>query len=171
MFESRRRARTEVKKNLKRSAILALAATVLFSVGVASAPYLCYFAIVLFILALGLLFAGGGTWSVGAVGEEKVAGTLAMLGDPFHVVHDVFLPNTRGNIDHVVIGPNGVFVLETKNNNGYIACEGDFWVQRKVGRRGTPYSRTHRQPKQAGQGKSNAIEKVHPEPSRNRSIH
>jgi Nuclease-related domain len=30
-------------------------------------------------------------------------------------------------IDHIVLGPNGVFVLETKNWSGNIACNGDEW--------------------------------------------
>ena len=32
-----------------------------------------------------------------------------------------------GDIDHVVLGPNGIFVLETKNWIGPITCNGDLW--------------------------------------------
>jgi len=76
---------------------------------------------------------------MGAEEEEIVAKHLSLLGDPYRVVHDVVLPNMRGNIDHIVFGPNGVFVIETKNNNGLISCNGDLSMQRKVGQLGTPY--------------------------------
>ena len=32
-----------------------------------------------------------------------------------------------GNIDHIVLGPNGIFVIETKNYKGEISCYGDVW--------------------------------------------
>ena len=34
------------------------------------------------------------------------------------VYNDVNLPGKRGNIDHVVIGPTGIYVIETKNYSG-----------------------------------------------------
>lgn len=79
------------------------------------------------------------TWSSGAEGEEKVAKYLAHLNESYYVIHDVVLPRMKGNIDHVVLGPNGVFVIETKNHKGFITCNGDFWKQQKYGRRGTRY--------------------------------
>ena len=30
-------------------------------------------------------------------------------------------------------------MIETKNHNGFITCNGDLWTQRKVGQLGTPY--------------------------------
>ena len=36
------------------------------------------------------------------------------------LLHDLRIPNTRANIDHVVIGPPGVFVVETKSYGGRI---------------------------------------------------
>jgi Nuclease-related domain len=52
-------------------------------------------------------------WRKGARGEEAVARELLPLETSgYRTLHD--LDTGRGNIDHVVIGPTGVFVLETK---------------------------------------------------------
>ena len=48
----------------------------------------------------------------GARGEEVVAGTLARLSDDWHVFHD--FEAGRHHVDHVLIGPAGVFAVETK---------------------------------------------------------
>jgi len=48
----------------------------------------------------------------GARGEERVAALLADLPAAFHVFHDVAC--FGGGIDHVVVGPTGVFAIETK---------------------------------------------------------
>lgn len=53
----------------------------------------------------------------GIRGEMRVAGFLAELEpDGYRVLHDVELG--RGNADHVVVGPAGVFVIETKDWGG-----------------------------------------------------
>ena len=49
----------------------------------------------------------------GARGEEAVAGLLAKLSDDWHVFHD--FEAGRYHVDHVLIGPAGVFAVETKN--------------------------------------------------------
>jgi hypothetical protein len=53
----------------------------------------------------------------GALGEEAVARILDRL-EPrgFHTIHD--LDVGRGNVDHVVVGPTGVFAIETKARRG-----------------------------------------------------
>ena len=43
------------------------------------------------------------------------------------MLNDLTLPNGRGNVDHLVIGPNGLFVIETKNYSGYVKCFRDTW--------------------------------------------
>jgi hypothetical protein len=61
-------------------------------------------------------------WRVGAEGEELTAAQLAPLeAKGFVVLHDLRLPGSRANIDHVVIGPTGVFTIETKNYSGTVA--------------------------------------------------
>ena len=91
-------------------------------------------------LALGLLFvlqrlAGKGRvldperLRKGISGEEAVADALAGLPSSYWVLHGV--PTGHGDVDHVVIGPTGVFALETKawdgkfyRSRGQLYCNG-----------------------------------------------
>ena len=57
----------------------------------------------------------------GARGEEKIAGILATLPDSYHVFNDFVVG--RSHIDHVVIGPGGVFAVETKCWRGTVTVE------------------------------------------------
>lgn len=59
----------------------------------------------------------------GAAGEEIVARELARLPAGYHVFHSLdagggLLMWRGGDIDHVVVGPTGVFAVETKNWRG-----------------------------------------------------
>ena len=57
-------------------------------------------------------------WRKGAVGEYEVGTELERLSDDFFIFNDV---NTKqGNFDHLVVGPTGLFAIETKNWNGLI---------------------------------------------------
>ncbi len=85
-------------------------------------------------------------WHLGAVGEEKVAKILEDLGDSYHVMNDFHWKGQRGNFDHIVIGPNGIFMIETKNHKGIIRCDGERWRQEKVGGLGTVYEGVLRNP-------------------------
>jgi Nuclease-related domain len=58
-------------------------------------------------------------WDRGATGEEAVGKILdSLAGEGWRPIHD--LDTGRGNIDHVVIGPGGVFTVETKSHPGRI---------------------------------------------------
>ena len=57
----------------------------------------------------------------GARGEEKVAGVLANLPAAYHVFNDFAIGRDR--VDHVVVGPTGVFAVETKFWNGQVTVE------------------------------------------------
>jgi len=57
-------------------------------------------------------------WRRGAEGEERVAAYLASLGERWAVVHDLTIGRKGANLDHLVIGPPGVFALNTKNLTG-----------------------------------------------------
>jgi Nuclease-related domain len=53
----------------------------------------------------------------GATGEEHVGGLLEELSESgWRVIHDASLG--RGNVDHILIGPPGVFTVETKSHPG-----------------------------------------------------
>lgn len=63
------------------------------------------------------------SWRRGYDGETMVGRKLAAeLPDSFRVIHDLQTP--CGNLDHVVIGPTGVFVIETKNWRGWVTADG-----------------------------------------------
>ena len=54
-------------------------------------------------------------WAVGAEGERVVAERLAgIAGESLRVLNDRRIPGTRANIDHIVVGPSGVFVVDPK---------------------------------------------------------
>jgi hypothetical protein len=50
-------------------------------------------------------------WRLGAKGEEIVAKELATLGPKWHVLHSIPLGDGGADVDHLVIGPAGVFSL------------------------------------------------------------
>jgi hypothetical protein len=54
-------------------------------------------------------------WRRGAAGERQTARLLDRLGpDGYAVLHDLALPDSPANLDHLVIGPSGVFVIDSK---------------------------------------------------------
>jgi nuclease-like protein len=65
----------------------------------------------------------------GILGEEAVADALAGLPSSYWVLHGI--TTGHGDVDHVVIGPTGVFALETKawqgkfyRSRGQLYCNG-----------------------------------------------
>ena len=62
-------------------------------------------------------------WYTGALGELDVARRLDALGPGWHVFHAVPVGAGASDIDHVVIGPPGVFTINTKHHAGQ-----DVWL-------------------------------------------
>lgn len=58
----------------------------------------------------------GRSWYEGALGELLVAQELALLPPNWHVLHAVPAGSAGADIDHLVIGPPGVFVINTKRH-------------------------------------------------------
>jgi len=73
------------------------------------------------------------SWQTGARGEELVARELARLGHPWVTLHSVPVGTRGSDIDHVVIGPAGVFTLNSKHHRGArVRVDGDrVWVNRQ----------------------------------------
>jgi|GEM_PF-6165655 len=68
----------------------------------------------------------------GDAGEKKVNEALKLnLGKDNLILSGVGFKDIIGDIDHVVIGKYGVFVIETKTHRGRIECNGDDWIQSK----------------------------------------
>ena len=57
-------------------------------------------------------------WYRGALGEAAVGRLLEKLPEGWTVLHAVPVGKGDSDIDHVVIGPGGVFTINTKNHAG-----------------------------------------------------
>jgi hypothetical protein len=57
-------------------------------------------------------------WRIGADGEELVAAQLARLGPAWKALHAVPVGGRGSDIDHVLIGPGGVYTINAKNHPG-----------------------------------------------------
>ena len=69
-------------------------------------------------------------WAIGAAGEEALAASLAdVLG--LMVLNDRRVPGTRGNIDHIVVAPAGVFVVDAKANQGLVTIRDRGWFLKR----------------------------------------
>ena len=99
----------------------------------------------IFILGIGgFFFQKYLNYNGGLEAEKLVIEHLKNLDDKYYLINDVNLPNGYGNIDHIILGPNGIFVIETKNFEGEIICNGDEWIRHykgglKISMKGRPY--------------------------------
>ncbi len=89
------------------------------ALGVAGAGFLLAAAFLVWAVRDGL--KGIDAFFKGARGEESVAFLLAALPRGYHVFHDFCCDGTC--IDHVVVGPSGLFAIETKCWAGSVICE------------------------------------------------
>ncbi len=122
--------------------------TVLFVIGIILGVSINIFLGVL-IIAVALIYNAGflidfSNYRSGIEGENLVAEMLSNLDDKYYLINDIRLPEGYGNIDHIVFGPNGIFVIEIKNYSGKLICNGDEWTRYYEGgltisARGRPY--------------------------------
>jgi hypothetical protein len=67
-------------------------------------------------------------YRAGWEGEKQVVNLLSSkLSDDFLLLNSLYLSGGGGDIDHIVLSPGGIFVLETKNWSGNIVYYGDNW--------------------------------------------
>lgn len=96
----------------------------------------------------------------GELGEYNANKKLSKL-KKYNLIYDVMLKTTEGTyqIDHILVGPKGIFVIETKNYNGYIyGNEWDYeWTQALFGRRNKFYN-----PIRQNYGHVKAVESIIP---------
>ena len=72
---------------------------------------------------LSLIFFGCGLyyfkrrsdWHKGILGEKMVVEALTPLDNSYVLINDVVLRERTGNIDHILVSPSSVFVIETKS--------------------------------------------------------
>ena len=105
-------------------------------------------------------------WRIGAEGEQKTARALERtrvvgVGD---MVHDVNC--SRGNYDHIVVGPAGVFLLGDQEPSGAsCTCEtGSRTLRRRLGSRGR--QRVARRSRSSGAGNRGAPQQGAPATNR-----
>jgi hypothetical protein len=69
-------------------------------------------------------------WRRGAAGERRTAQLLGSLErHGWAVLHDLAVPGSQANLDHLVIGPGGVFVIDSKQYRGRLQLDpsGRLW--------------------------------------------
>lgn len=82
------------------------------------------------------------SWRLGLIGERKVGAELERLTSKgWRVLHSIPLPRDV-DIDHLLIGPGGVFCVNTKYHRGARVWVGDDSV--KIGGQSYPYVRKSR---------------------------
>jgi hypothetical protein len=69
-------------------------------------------------------------WQRGAKGERHTARLLDRLGHQGYVsFHDLAMPDSQANLDHLVVGPSGVFIIDSKQWTGSVhqSADGLVW--------------------------------------------
>jgi hypothetical protein len=69
-------------------------------------------------------------WRRGAAGERRTARLLGPLErHGWVILHDLAVPGSRANLDHLVLGPGGVFVIDSKQYRGHLRLDssGGLW--------------------------------------------
>ena len=77
--------------------------------------------------------------NIGKAGEKRVARKLDWLPKEYIILNDIMLPTQYGTtqIDHIVVSPYGIFVIETKNYKGWIFGHeySEEWKQSLLGKK------------------------------------
>lgn len=91
----------------------------------------------------------------GMYGEFTIASVLKSLPSEFHLLNDYLIQTKKGStqLDHIMVCPYGVFVIETKNHKGMIFGDtfGSVWTQ-VVLKNGSPMRNTFYSPVKQNMG-------------------
>ncbi len=101
--------------------------------------------IIFLVIGFGLTIYGynkGKSWNKGIKGESIVAGHLNQLPKDHFIFNDVKFPGSYGNLDHIVVGPKGIYVIETKNYSGFFLIRDKEWFYKS----GKTIKKAHSQP-------------------------
>lgn len=113
---------TYLEENAKHNHSLAIIFLIL---GIITLPTLILS--VLFMALTIYFFSKSNHYMKGKTGEDATENALEQLDNNYYLINDVNLNGSYGNTDHIVLGPNGIFVIESKNYDGTIICNGDEW--------------------------------------------
>ena len=114
------------KKSSKYNSILIIGAV--FSLIGLIGFIVTFLSLLVLIIGAGIIYYGynnGKSWNKGIKGEYIVAEYLNQLPEDYFVFNDVKFPGSYGNLDHVVVGPTGIYVIETKNYKGFFLVKGN----------------------------------------------
>ena len=66
-------------------------------------------------------------WARGAIGEMKIGKVIEEIANEnmFKVLHDRKIPKSKANIDHILVTPKGVFIIDAKNYKGKVEIRND----------------------------------------------
>lgn len=114
------------RRHRHRLVSVGLVAILVFAVAAFTLPASAALVAVAGVVAVGLVaaFARPGDderWLRGAAGERATAQILQSLPPRrWAVFHDLAVPGSRANIDHLVVGPTGVWVVDSKTTRGRV---------------------------------------------------
>jgi Nuclease-related domain len=94
----------------------------------------------------------------GRLRETSVTAQLKELSDEYYLVSGVAIPGHRGNVDHVLIGPCGIMVIEARRWAGRIRVLRDRWSVR-----GFPRANVTRQLTEDAMAVKDFLVRAHPE--------
>lgn len=95
-------------------------------------------------------------WNAGAQGEQCVKDGLQRdLGDEWIAVSGY--KNPGGEIDLLLVGPDGVLAVEIKFLNGEVSCDGDRWWRDKSDKYGNVVERNVPKADKSGRGPSEQV--------------
>jgi hypothetical protein len=138
-----------------------LAARLVCRIGIPAviiASVLCPGGIWIWLLALFVAFQitkcqGSAVMLAGAAGEDRALAALSALPADYTFFNQIRMPDERSRTgfreaDFVVVGNNGVFIIENKDYRGEIQGDGNAsnWELHKIGIGGTPYTKACRNP-------------------------
>ena len=94
----------------------------------------------------------------GAAGEAVLPHLLRALPDVYTLLNGVPVPGARADIDHVLVGPTGIWAIEAKHHAGMAQCVGDAWGYTRRGRDGMPQAGHIGSPSQQARRAAHALE-------------
>jgi hypothetical protein len=120
------------KKSFNYKIVIVFGVLIIF-VGIIAIITLNTFGIFILIAGALVFYHGhneGRSWMKGDEGEKLVSLYLEDLPSGYFTLNDVNIPGGKGNFDHIVIGPAGIFLIETKNYSGFFKIYGNDWFSR-----------------------------------------
>lgn len=87
-------------------------------------------AIPLTIIYFSIIKKYNGTWLKGLTGENDIQGELRKLPEGYVYIRNIESAKS-GNIDFVVLGPNGIWAIEVKSHDGSVTYDGNILLHNK----------------------------------------